>query len=66
MLQADERLGVRLDGQQVLVMRGIDPVAKISRPPAELLEALSLGHGEASGVVQHVHDLACVAEISVC
>ena len=66
MLKVGEKLGVRLDGQQVFATRGLDPVASISSPPAELLEALSAGHGEASGIVQHVHDMACVAEIRVC
>lgn len=65
-LNTGEKLGVRLDGEQVLAMRGLDQVATIARPPAELVEALSVVHGEACGVVQHVHDLVRVAEISVC
>jgi hypothetical protein len=64
-VQPGETLGVRLEGQQVLAMRGLDTVATINSPTAELIEALSVGHGEASGVVQQVHEIAGVAEISV-
>jgi hypothetical protein len=65
-LTTGEKLGVRLHGEHVLAMRGVDPVATITRPSVELLEALAAGHGEASGVVQQVHDMARMAEISVC
>jgi len=65
-LTAGEKLGVRLDGQQVLAMRGLDPVATINSPPAELMDALSASYGEACGVVQEVYDIAHVAEITVC
>jgi hypothetical protein len=65
-LTTGEKLGVRLDGERVLAMRGLDPVASINSPPAELMDALSASHGEACGIVQQVHDIANVAEISVC
>ena len=64
-LSTGEKLGVRLDGQQVLAMRGLDPVAIFKEPSQALLEALSAGHGEAAGVVHKVHDIARTAEISV-
>jgi hypothetical protein len=65
-LNTGEKLGVRLDGEKVLAMRGLDQVATITSPPAELVQALSIVHGEACGVVQQVHDMARMAEISVC
>jgi len=65
-INSGEKLGVRLDGQHVLAMRGLDLVATINSPSAELLKALSDGHGEASAVVHQVHDMARMAEISVC
>ena len=61
-----EKLGIHLDGKHVLAMRGLNRVATISSPSPELLEALSVGHGETSCVVQEVHDLARVAEIRLC
>src|SRR6202030_4505452 len=57
-LAAGEKLGVRLDGERVLAMRGLDPVATFDSPPPELVKALSASHGEACGVVQQVHDMA--------
>ena len=65
-LNTGERVGVRLDGEHVLALRGLDPVATINNPSAELVQALSAGHGEASGIVQQVHDMARMAEIFVC
>jgi hypothetical protein len=65
-LKPGEKLGVRLDGEQVLAVRGLDQVATFTSPSAELVQALSATHGEAAGVVQQIHDIARVAEISVC
>jgi hypothetical protein len=65
-LTAGEKLGVRLDGDCVVALRGLDPIATINNPPAELVDALSASHGEACGIVQEVHDIAHVAEITVC
>jgi hypothetical protein len=61
-----EKLGVRLDGQLVPATRGLDHVATFSNPTPELKEALKASHGEACGVVQTVHTIAGVAEITVC
>ncbi len=61
-----EKLGVRLDGGAVVVLRGLDPVATFDQPQPELVKALSASHGEACGVVQEVHDMARMAEIKVC
>ena len=61
-----EQLGVRQHCGKVLVMRGIDPIATIENPPPELLEALIESYDEACGVVQHVYEMAGVAEISLC
>jgi hypothetical protein len=61
-----EKLGVRLDGQRVLVLRGLDAVGTFSSPTAELVGALRASHGEACGLVQEVHDIARIAEITVC
>lgn len=65
-LTAGEKLGVRLDGKQVVALRGLDPVATFNSPPAELMVALQASHGEACGFVQEVHAIAQVAEITVC
>ena len=65
-IDAGEKLGVRLEEQLVVAMRGLDLVATISSPVPELLEALVDGHGEASCVVQEVHEMARIVEIWLC
>ena len=65
-VETGEKLGVRLDGEQVLALRGLDLVAVFDNPPSDLKAALMASHGEACGVVQTVHSIARVAEITVC
>ena len=65
-LAVGEKLGVRLDGQQVVALHGLDPVAVFESPPRELVNALQASHGEACGTVHEVHTAAETAEISVC
>jgi hypothetical protein len=31
-----------------------------------VVEALRASHNEASGLIHEVHDIACIAEVSVC
>ena len=61
-----EKLGVRLDGQNVLATRGLERVAVFKSPSADLKNALSASFGEASGTVQTVHSVSRIAEITVC
>jgi len=61
-----EKLGVRLDGERVLILRGIDAVGAFRSPTSELVEALRASHNEACGLIHEVHDIACIAEVSVC
>lgn len=65
-LTVGEKLGVRLDGQNVLAVRGLDLVAVFKSPGADLKNALSGSFGEACGTVQAVHSMAGIAEITVC
>ena len=62
----EETLGVRLDKDQVVVTRGLDPIATIDSTPSELIVALLDSEGEAIGLVKAVHDDAGVAEVAVC
>ncbi|HEY6345002.1 MAG TPA: hypothetical protein VIY49_26185 [Bryobacteraceae bacterium] len=65
-LQAGQELGVRLEGQKVVVLRGLDQVATFNSPPADLISALAASHGEACGTVSQVHELSQTAEITLC
>lgn len=66
LLVIGEKLGVRLDGDDVLVLRGLDPIAALKSPTTELKIALSASFGEACGTVQAVHAVAQIAEITIC
>lgn len=65
-LSVGEKVGVRLDGQNVLALRGLDLVAVFKSPGDDLKSALSASFGEACGTVQAVHSVARIAEITVC
>ena len=65
-LQTGEKVGVRLDGQNVLAVRGFELVGVFKNPTPEVKAALSESHGEACGVLQTIHAIAGVAEITLC
>lgn len=61
-----DKVCVRLDGEQVIALRGLDHVATFTHPTPELKVALIDSHGEGCGTVQESHVIACTAEITVC
>lgn len=65
-LRSGEDLCVRLEGDQVVARRGMDTIAQIDSLPADLVEALQQSYGEACGTVREVHEIADIAEITVC
>ncbi len=65
-LAVGDKLGVRLEGQNVLARRGLELVAVFKSPGVDLKNALSASFGEACGTVQAVHPVARIAEITVC
>jgi hypothetical protein len=65
-VSAGDELSVRLEGEQVVLLRGLDLVATVDIPSVELKEALSSSYGEACGTVLQVHTMAHMAEVRVC
>lgn len=61
-----EKLGIHLDGKEVIVLRGLEHVARFTNPTDELLAALAASHGEACATVQDTYETACIAEVIVC
>jgi hypothetical protein len=61
-----ESLSVCLAGDQVLALRGLSPVARVDNPSGELIQALRESFGEGAAIVQAFHDIAAVAEITIC
>lgn len=61
-----EKLGIRLDGEQIHALRGLDLIATFNNPTPELREALQASHGEACGEVQTMHIVSGVLEVTLC
>ncbi|PYV17558.1 MAG: hypothetical protein DMG21_08010 [Acidobacteria bacterium] len=47
-----DKLGVRLDGDRVVALRALTPVATFNNPPADSKQALTASHGVACGTVK--------------
>lgn len=65
-LSAGDRLVVEAHGAELVALRGNTEVARFTKPSAELVRAVNDSCGVAKGVVEQVHDLAGVVEISLC
>ncbi|MDR4308495.1 hypothetical protein IHQ68_17895 [Chelatococcus sambhunathii] len=65
-LRAGEQLTVEREGEGLVALRGNSEVARFTKPAPELVKAVRDSCGVAKGVVDQVHDLAGVAEISLC
>ena len=65
-LRPGETVGIHLDGENVLALRGLTHVATFRNPNLSLKNALAKSHGEASGTVERSYELARVVEIAVC
>lgn len=68
-LATDEQVCVRLQGGgSVVAMDGIEVIGVFDAPPGELVEALEASQGDGWGTVVTVtvHEVAGVAEITVC
>jgi hypothetical protein len=65
-LKVGEHLTVEAQGEGLVALRGIAEVARFPNPPTELLKAVQDSCGIAKGVVEQIHEMAAVAEISLC
>jgi hypothetical protein len=65
-LRVGERITVEVEDGQLVGRRGLTEVARCMAPPLDLLQAVEDSCGIAKGTVEQVHDIAGVAEISLC
>jgi hypothetical protein len=65
-LRIGEQVTVEIDKQQLIARRGTIEVARCKTPPPDLYEAVEKSSRIALGSVEVVHELADVAEISLC
>lgn len=65
-LSVGDHLIVEADGSGLIALRGNTQVARFTNPSVELIKAVRDSCGVAKGTVEQVHDLAGIAEISLC
>jgi len=65
-IRKGDKITVDKVGETLVATRGLTEVARCDDPPAQLLEALAANCGVAQGTVDEVHELAGIAEISIC
>lgn len=65
-LEVGDRLTVDCDDGVLVARRGNNDVARFANPPPDLVQAVADSCGEAKGTVEQVHELARMAEISLC
>lgn len=65
-LEVGEKVTVEREAGGLIARRGLDEIARFSNPPLALVKAVENSCGVAIGTVEDVHDLAGVAEISLC
>ncbi len=65
-LQVGETLGMRLEGDAVVLRRGLLPIGSLDRPTAELKQNLELSFNECAGTVHAVHRLSNRIEVTAC
>lgn len=63
-LQVGDWLHVEVEAGGLVARRGNTEVARFTKPAAELVKAIEASCGIAKGVVEQVHELAGVVEIS--
>lgn len=65
-LAVGETLGMRLEGDVVVLRRGLLPIGRLDRPTTELRQNLELSHNECAGTVHAVHRVANRIEVTAC
>jgi hypothetical protein len=65
-LQKGDKITVDKIGNALVATRGHAELARSENSPAELLEAIEAHCGVAQGVIDEVHELAGIVEISIC
>ena len=65
-LKVGDRLTVEAQDGALIARRGNTDVARFTNPAPALVRAVEQSCGVAKGTVEQVHDLAGVAEISLC
>lgn len=65
-LKCGQELNVELDGDVLVLRDGLRVVARASQPASAILDAVVSSSGIATGVVQEIHELSGVVEVTLC
>lgn len=65
-LKAGEAICMRLEGDAVVLRRGLQAIGTLDRPTAELKRNLALSFNECAGTVHVVHSLSNRFEVTAC
>lgn len=65
-LQVGDSVCMRLEGDAVVLRRGLLPIGSLDRPTAELKQNLELSFNECAGTVHAVHRLSNRIEVTPC
>jgi hypothetical protein len=65
-LSQGEFVTVERSESALIARRGLTEVAQFNSPPPELVSAVDASCGVAKGTVEQIHEMAGVAEISLC
>jgi hypothetical protein len=65
-LNVGDTVTVELNNGDLVARSGLSEVARAQNPPTDILSAVQHSCGIAKGLIEHVHGLARVAEISLC
>ena len=65
-VKVGEGFTVEAEGVGLVARRGLTEVVRFNNPPADVVRAIQESSGVAKGRVEQVHELARVAEVSLC
>ena len=65
-LQPGDAVTVQFADGDLIALQGVREVAQLLDPPPELVQAVRDSYGVARGRVEQVHEIAAVAELSIC
>ncbi|MGO1078819.1 hypothetical protein [Inquilinus sp. CA228] len=65
-IEIGQELIVEISGQSLVFRDVLSIVAKVDAPPADIYQAVEDSCGVATAIVQDVHELSAVAEVTLC
>jgi hypothetical protein len=65
-LNVGEELTAEVIGNQLILTKGLKVVATVADPPAVIFEAVQQSCGVATAIVQDVHAIAGIVEVTLC